>query len=50
MGASTFALKPSSETRRRRPRVCLVCGQPGHTQTRCNLYNVDEEVNNESEI
>ena len=49
--ASTFAPEPSNEPRRRRPRVCSVCGQLGHTQSRCNLYNVDieQEVNNESE-
>ena len=49
--ASTSAPEPSGEPRRRQPRVCLVCGQPRHTQSRYNLYNVDikQEVNNESE-
>ena len=51
MGANTSALEPSSEPRHRRPRVCLVCGQPGHTQSRCNLYNIyiEQKLNNESE-
>ena len=51
IGANTFAPEPSSEPRHRRPRVCSVCGQPGHTRSRCNLYNVDieQKVNNESE-
>ena len=51
MRASTSASEPSSEPRCRRPRVCSVCGQPGHTRSRCNLYNVDieQEVNNDQE-
>ena len=50
-GASASAPEPSSESRRRQPRVCSVCAQPGHTQSRYNLYNVDieQEVSNESE-
>ena len=50
-GASTSAPKPSNELRRRRIRVCSVYGQPGHTRSRCNLYDVDieQKVNNEYE-
>ena len=51
-GANTSAPEPSNEPRRRRPRVCSVCGQPGYTRSKCNLYNVDieQEVNNFREI
>ena len=49
-GPNTFTPEPNSEPRRRRPRVCSVYGQSGHTRSRCNLFNVDieQEVNNES--
>ena len=50
-GTSTFAPESSSEPRRRRSRVCSVCGQSGYTRSRCNLYNVDieQEENNDQE-
>ena len=51
MGVSTSQPEPNSEPRRRQPRVCSVCGQSGHTRSRCQLYNVDieQEVNNDEE-
>ena len=45
-GASTSVTGPSIESRRRQPRVYSVCGQSKHTRTSCNLYNVDEKINN----
>ena len=46
-GASTFAPKSSSEPRRRRPRVCLVCGQL-ELHSKYNV-NIEQEVNNKFE-